>query len=61
MGGRFLGRQCFVAYRRARGRRRSPLPGFYIGAHAAITGRALLTRDPSRYDTRFPRLAIVAP
>ena len=57
----FLAGKCFVAYRRARGQRRSPLPDFYIGAHAAITGRALLTRDPKRYETHFPRLAIVAP
>jgi predicted nucleic acid-binding protein len=57
----FLAGKCFVAYRRARGHRRSPLPDFYIGAHAAITGRALLTRDPKRYETHFPRLPILAP
>jgi predicted nucleic acid-binding protein len=59
--GGFLAGKCFVAYRRARGHRRSPLPDFYIGAHAAITGRALLTRDPKRYETHFPRLPILAP
>lgn len=57
----FLAGKCFVAYRRARGERRSPLPDFYIGAHAAISGRALLTRDPRRYETHFPRLRLVAP
>jgi predicted nucleic acid-binding protein len=57
----FLAGKCFVAYRRARGPRRSPLPDFYIGAHAAVTGRALLTRDPKRYETHFPRLPIIAP
>ncbi|MGH2702842.1 MAG: type II toxin-antitoxin system VapC family toxin [Actinomycetota bacterium] len=57
----FLAGKCFLAYRRARGQRRSPLPDFYIGAHAAITGRALLTRDPKRYEEHFPRLTILAP
>lgn len=57
----FLAGKCFVAYRRSGGQRRSPLPDFYIGAHAAVTGRALLTRDPKRYEAHFPRLAILAP
>ena len=41
----FLAGRCFLEYRRRGGARRSPLPDFYIGAHAAVTGRALLTRD----------------
>ena len=57
----FLAGQCFVKYRRRGGSRRSPLPDFYIGAHAAIEGLALLTRDPKRYRTYFPSLRIVAP
>jgi predicted nucleic acid-binding protein len=57
----FLAGKCFVSYRRGRGQRRSPLPDFYIGAHAAVTGRALLTRDPRRYQTYFPGLALIAP
>lgn len=57
----FLAGKCFVRYRRRRGLRRSPLPDFYIGAHAAIEGLPLLTRDGSRYRSYFPRLELIAP
>ncbi|HSP90688.1 MAG TPA: type II toxin-antitoxin system VapC family toxin, partial [Vicinamibacterales bacterium] len=57
----FLAGQCFVKYRRRGGARRSPLPDFYNGAHAAIEGLTLLTRDPKRYRTYFPTLRIVSP
>lgn len=53
--------QAFLAYRRAGGEKRSPLPDFYIGAHAQVRGHTLLTRDPSRYRSSFPGLDIVAP
>ena len=57
----FLAGQCFVKYRRRGGSRRSPLPDFYIGAHATIEGLTLLTRDARRYRTYFPALRIIAP
>ena len=57
----FLAGKCFVRYRRRRGARSSPLPDFYIGAHAAVAGLTLLTRDATRYRTYFPRLEIIAP
>ncbi len=57
----FLAGRCFLAYRQRGGARRSPLPDFYIGAHAAVAGLALLTRDARRYRTYFPRLVILAP
>jgi predicted nucleic acid-binding protein len=57
----FLAGKCFVAYRRAGGRRRSPLPDFYIGAHAAVERMPLLTRDAARYRTYLPRLELIAP
>lgn len=57
----FLAGKCFVRYRRRRGPRRSPLPDFYIGAHAAVNGLVLLTRDATRYRTYFPGLELVAP
>jgi predicted nucleic acid-binding protein len=41
--------------------RRSPLPDFYIGAHAAVEGLELLTRDPVRYATYFPKVRLIAP
>jgi len=59
--GAFLAGKCSLAYRRADGQRRSPLPDFYIGAHAAVAGLGLLTRDATRYATYFPRLRLITP
>lgn len=56
----FLAGKCFVKYRRAGGERRSPLPDFYIGAHAAIAKMTLLTRE-TRYLAYFPSLRLVSP
>ena len=57
----FLAGKCFLHYRRRGGEKTSPLPDFYIGAHAAVAGLRLLTRDPRRYRTYFPRLELIAP
>ena len=57
----FLAGRCFLQYRRAGGSRRSPLPDFYIGAHASLAGLTLVTRDAATYRSYFPRLQIVAP
>ena len=57
----FLAARCHLRYRKSGGTRRSPLPDFYIGAHAAVAGHELLTRDSSRYRTYFPRLRIISP
>jgi hypothetical protein len=57
----FLAGQCFVRYRRRGGARRSPMPDFYIGAHAAVDGLTLLTRDPKRYRAYFPGVRLLAP
>ena len=57
----FLAGRCFVLYRRRGGARRSPIPDFYIGAHAATAGYRLLTRDAARYRFYFPQLDIIAP
>ena len=57
----FLAGRSFREYRRRGGVKRAPLPDFYIGAHAAVTGMTLLTRDARRYRTYFPKLKIVAP
>ncbi len=57
----FLAGKVFLQYRQAGGVRRSPLPDFYIGAHAAVGGYQLLTRDASRYRSYFPRLRLIAP
>ena len=55
----FLAGKCFLEYRRNSGTKGSPLPDFYIGAHAAVTKRALLTRDNRRYKGYFPNLKII--
>jgi predicted nucleic acid-binding protein len=57
----FVAGKCFREYRRRGGIKRSPLPDFYIGAHALVTGRALLTRDATRYRTALPALVLVSP
>jgi predicted nucleic acid-binding protein len=57
----FLAGKAFLAYRKRGGARGSPLPDFYIGAHAAIRGYRLLTRDARRYRTYFPKLSLIAP
>jgi predicted nucleic acid-binding protein len=57
----FLAGKCFLAYRRRGGPRRSPLPDFYVGAHAAVRAMPLLTRDAARYQTYFPTLSLIAP
>ena len=57
----FLAGRAYVAYRRRGGTKRSPLPDFYIGAHAAVAGHTLLTRDPKRYQAYFPKVRIVSP
>ena len=60
-GAAFHAGRAFVAYRRAGGPKRSPLPDFYIGAHAEFSDYVLLTRDPARYRQYFPTLKLIAP
>ncbi|HTE44077.1 MAG TPA: type II toxin-antitoxin system VapC family toxin [Gemmatimonadaceae bacterium] len=57
----FLAGKCFRAYRRRGGAKRSPLPDFYVGAHAAVRGLSLLTRDAGLYRSYFPTLSVIAP
>jgi predicted nucleic acid-binding protein len=57
----FLAARAFLRYRRKGGTRTHPLPDFYVGAHAAVAGYTLLTRDARRYRTYFPKLRLVAP
>jgi predicted nucleic acid-binding protein len=53
--------QAFLKYRRSGGTKTSPLPDFYIGAHAEVEGLTLVTRDAARYRTYFPRVSLLAP
>lgn len=57
----FLAGKCFLSYRQRGGAKTSPLPDFLIGAHAAIAGYELMTRDATRYRTYFPTLRLLAP
>jgi predicted nucleic acid-binding protein len=57
----FLAGQAFRIYRRKQGQKTSPMPDFYIGAHALMGNMRLLTRDPSRYKSYFPKLDLVHP
>ena len=57
----FLAGQAFKLYRQTRGVKHSPMPDFYIGAHALLGGMRLLTRDVTRFKTYFPKLEIISP
>jgi predicted nucleic acid-binding protein len=57
----FLAGKAFVDYRRRRGAKSGVLPDFYIGAHAAVAGWRLLTRDAARYRSYFPSVQLLAP
>lgn len=57
----FVAGRAFVEYRRRGGVRTSPLPDFYIGAHAAVSGLSLLTRDARRYASYFPKVRLISP
>jgi predicted nucleic acid-binding protein len=57
----FLAGKAFRIYRERGGTKPSTLPDFFIGAHAAVAGYRLLTRDAARYRTYFPRLRVIAP
>jgi hypothetical protein len=57
----FLAGKAFQAYRRQSGVRRGVLPDFFIGAHAAVAGMTLLTRDARRYRTYFPKVRLMSP
>lgn len=57
----FLAGRVHLAYRRRSGIRVSPLPDFFVGAHALVRDYTLVTRDARRFRTYFPSLRIVTP
>ncbi len=57
----FLAAKAFRAYRERGGVKTSPLPDFFIGAHAQTSGHSILTRDKGRYQTYFPNVPLICP
>lgn len=57
----FLAGKAFLKYRQRGGMKPTPLPDFYIGAHAEYSGLKLLTRDPRRYRTYYPKVKLICP
>lgn len=57
----FLAGKAFMRYKKMQGKRRSPLPDFFIGAHAAVANLDLITRDVSRYRSYFPTVRLITP
>jgi predicted nucleic acid-binding protein len=57
----FLAAKAYAQYRRRGGSKLQVLPDFFIGAHAAVEGWPLLTRDANRFKTYFPTLEVLAP
>ncbi|MCY4187977.1 MAG: type II toxin-antitoxin system VapC family toxin [Bryobacterales bacterium] len=57
----FAAGRAFLQYRRAKGERSSPMPDFYIGAHAELDKLTLLTRDARRYRAYFPAVELISP
>jgi hypothetical protein len=57
----FAAGKAHMQYRRQGGTRTGVLPDFFIGAHAAVLGAAILTRDTRRYATYFPMVRLIAP
>jgi len=57
----FLTGKVFLKYRRNKGTKTSPLPDFFIGAHATVSQFELITRDSGKYKTYYPRLKLINP
>lgn len=57
----FLAGKAFLKYRKNTGTKNSPLPDFFIGAHASVSGFGLITRDKSKYNTCFPKIKLIHP
>ena len=57
----FLSGKCFLQYRRRGGSKNLPLPDFLIGAHAAVEGLGVVTRDTGRFQTYFPGVTLIGP
>ena len=57
----FLTGKVFLNYRKNKGTKNSPLPDFFIGAHASVSNFSLITRDVSKFTTYFPKIRLIHP
>jgi predicted nucleic acid-binding protein len=57
----FLAGKAFLQYKKRKGSKANVLPDFFIGAHAAVSGYGLVTRDQGRFDTYFPSIGLIMP
>jgi predicted nucleic acid-binding protein len=57
----FLAGRAFLRYRRKGGSKSNVLPDFFIGAHAAVEGYGLITRDQARFSSYFPTVSVLSP
>ncbi len=57
----FLAGKAYISYRKSGGKKTTPLPDFFIGAHAAVSDLILITRDPQRVNRHFPRVRVLCP
>ncbi len=57
----FLAGKTYIEYRKNKGIKHSPLPDFFIGAHALVASFELITRDLGKYSTYFPKLKLIHP
>lgn len=57
----FLAGKAFLQYRKNKGVKKSPLPDFFIGAHASVSKFGLITRDSTKFTTYFPQVELILP
>ncbi|NOQ36746.1 MAG: PIN domain-containing protein [Methylococcaceae bacterium] len=57
----FLAGKAFLQYKRRKGEKKNVLPDFFIGAHAAVSGYQLMTRDKGRFSSYFPSIELIIP
>lgn len=57
----FLAGKAFLQYKRRKEEKNNVLPDFFIGAHVAVSGYQLMTRDKGRFSTYFPNIKLIMP
>ena len=57
----FLAGKAFLQYKKRKGEKGNVLPDFFIGAHAAVSGYSVMSRDKGRFSTYFPSVELIIP